>query len=190
LARRLRSEPTTVPLHVTARGVRRLALFRDDDDFDSYLHLLAGAKAKFDWRILSFCLLPNHVHLIFRLDEPNLGAGMKWLHCLYAKRFNRRYGFTGHAFDSRYASRPIESDDHFFRAVRYVALNPVTAGLCRDPSDWPWSSFAGTAGEGREFSFVQSEGVRSMYAPGQGDGARAYADAVRSKLGDELLVWA
>ena len=190
MVRQLRSEPTTVPLHITARGVRRLALFRDDEDFEGYVDLLGRAATKFSWGVLSFSLLPNHVHLVFRLNEPNLGVGMKWLHCLYAKRFNRRYGFTGHAFDSRYASRPIESDDHFFRAIRYVALNPVTAGLCRDPSDWPWSSFAGTAGEGAEFPFVRSGGVRAMYAPSRGDGARAYAEAVRSKLADDLLVWA
>lgn len=122
-----------------------------------------------------------------RLSEPSLCSGMKWLHSMYATRFNRRYGFVGHAFDSRFASRAVETEEHLFRALRYIALNPVMAGLCGDPGEWRWSSFAGTAAEGREYRFVSSAGVRAMYDSSQIAGASAFARAVRHRLVDDIV---
>ena len=184
MGRPRRAQPTTVPLHITARGVRRLPIFATDEDYELYTSLLAEAARRFGWTILSFSLLPNHVHLVIRLRKENLAEGMKWLHCLHATRFNRRHGYSGHAFDSRYYSKPIESEEHLLRVMRYVALNPVLAGLCDDPGDWRWSSFAGIAAEGRGYSFVAEARARAIYAADQSEGAHAFAASIRSALGE------
>ena len=75
---------------------------------------------------------------------------MQRLNGVYARRFNARHSFAGHLFERRYDARFIDGDEQFQNTVRYVALNPVRAGLCESPADWPWSNFYGAA---RDFLF-------------------------------------
>ena len=183
-----RAEPTNVPLHITARGVRRLPIFGDESDYASYAEMLGAATARFEWVVLGFALLPNHVHLVIRLERPTLSTGMHWLHSLHARRFNARHGFQGHAFDARFFARAIESEAHLRRVFRYVAVNPVVAGLCRDPAEWRWSSFASIAGERDDHAFVAVDRARLLYGNSQTTGARGFADAVRATIVDEMVV--
>jgi hypothetical protein len=64
----------------------------------------------------------------------------------FARWFNNRYGTKGHVFDRRYGARLVLGTGHFLETVRYIALNPVEAGACALPEEWPWSSYAGTLG--------------------------------------------
>lgn len=182
-----RAEPTSVPLHVTARGVRRLALFTDDHDYRDYVALLERAAGRFGWAVLGFALLPNHVHLVIKLERESLSKGMHWLHFLHARRFNLRHGYQGHAFDARFHARAIESEPHLYRALRYVALNPVVAGLCGDPAEWKWSSFAAVAGERDEHPFLAVGRVRALYGSTPKRGACEFAAAIRLSITDEMV---
>ena len=130
--------------HVYARGVRRLPVFRDDLDRLKYLEMLARVVERQRWRLLAYCLLGNHMHLLIETPEPNLGDGMRRLHGGYGRWFNDRHAFTGHVFEKRYGSDLVRDDDHLFALVRYIANNPVKAGLCADASEWPWGSYAST----------------------------------------------
>jgi putative transposase len=67
---------------------------------------------------------------------------MQRLNSCYAQHFNRRHGYTGHRFERRYHSVLVETDAHAIELFRYLALNPVRAGVCRDASAWPWSSYS------------------------------------------------
>src|SRR4051794_5857062 len=104
--------------------------------------MLALAVERYGWRLLGFCLMPNHVHLIIETPEPNLGAGMQWLHSLYAVTFNERHGRRGegHVFQGPYGSKRILDDLYFLRVAAYVLGNAPAAGLCARPEDWPWCS--------------------------------------------------
>jgi hypothetical protein len=82
----------------------------------------------------------NHVHLVVETPEANLAAGMQQLHGEFAQRLNRRHGLTGHAFQGRYGSVLILSDEQLWVTLRYVAMNPVEAGLCNHPDTYEWSS--------------------------------------------------
>jgi hypothetical protein len=84
--------------------------------------------------------MDNHVHLVLETPEPNLAAGMRALHGMYAQLFNKRHGLRGHVFQGRYGSVRIVSDEHLWVTLRYVALNPVEAGLCEHPDGYAWSS--------------------------------------------------
>ncbi len=130
--------------HLYARGNDRCLIFRDDADRELYLRLLGVVREKARWKVLSFCLMDNHVHLVVETAEGNLGWGMQWLHGQFARAFNRRHGRTGHLFGERFGSTVIEDDGHLCMALRYVALNPVSAGLCERPEEWAWSSCAAT----------------------------------------------
>ena len=127
--------------HVTSRGNRRQSIYHDDDDRRWFLAQRDRIVARCGWRLHSYCLMNNHFHLLIETPRPNLSAGMQRLKCEYAAYFNARHLLEGHLFKQRFDSRLIESEDHLDEVLRYIALNPVRAGLCEHPSEWPWSSF-------------------------------------------------
>jgi len=134
--------------HVFARGNERRFIFRDDRDRKEYLRLLGETIRRYEWRLLAYCLMGNHVHLLVETPRPNLADGMQWLHGQYARYFNDRYDRCGHLFQGRYKAVLQRTDEQLLQALRYIALNPVADGLCASPSDYAWSSCRGvTAGE-------------------------------------------
>jgi len=115
---------------------------------------------------MSFALLTNHFHLQLEVTENSLQPGMKWLNGTYAQLFNKRHERWGHLCGARYSLVPIESERQRLRVFRYIALNPVRAGLVTRPQDWPWSSYAGSAGYAKQFPFVDDRRIRAMFGPG------------------------
>jgi REP element-mobilizing transposase RayT len=127
-------------VHVWARRVDRKPLFLDEADYGRYIRLLELTVARFDWILLSFCLMPNHIHLMVELRAPNLSAGMQSLQLRYARWFNDRHGRDGRLFEHRYKSRLVNDELHFVTLAAYIEGNPVRAALCAKREDWPWSS--------------------------------------------------
>jgi putative transposase len=129
-----------IPHHVTQRGNRREATFFGDEDYRLYLHLLAGATAKAGAQVWAYCLMPNHVHIILTPADPDgLRRTFADLHRRYTAHINARNRWTGHLWQGRFCSVPMD-EPHLFRAARYVSLNPVRARLTARAEDWPWSS--------------------------------------------------
>lgn len=125
--------------HVTARGTGPIAIYRDDVDRRTFLARLAVVQERFTWIQRALCLMGTHYHLLVETPEPNLSAGMHQLNGLYAQVFNRRHGRVGALFQGRYHTVVIETEDHLVAARDYIAANPVRAGLCTRPEDWPWT---------------------------------------------------
>lgn len=130
--------------HGMSRGVDGQRIYRVDDDFERFIRLLLIVERRFRWVIHAYCLMPNHYHLVLETPFANLSAGLQRLNWRHALRFNWRHGHTGHLFESRFHSELIETDAHLLEAARYVVLNPVRAGLCRHPAQWPFSSYRST----------------------------------------------
>jgi REP element-mobilizing transposase RayT len=143
MPRPLRLEVAGGVYHITARGNRRQAIFGDDIDRRRFLDLFDAALRRHKWRQRAYCLMSNHYHLFIETPEPTLSTGMHYLNGVYAKKFNERHVVDGHLFEARFGSELIETEAHFGEVLRYVAFNPVRAGLCEHPADWPWSSWAG-----------------------------------------------
>jgi REP element-mobilizing transposase RayT len=156
-----------------------MPIFVDDADRRMFMAFLARSIHRERWVCLAYCLMANHYHLIVQLTDSNLSRGMQQLNWLHALRFNERHGHVGHLFDSRFRSRTIETTDHLLTALAYVALNPVRAGLCVDPAEWPWSSFRATAGLERCPRFLAAARVRALFGGGN-RGAELYAAHVRN----------
>ncbi len=125
--------------HVTARGVARTAIVRDDDDARLFLALLARETRRERWDCHAFCLMPNHYHAILDADLERLSRGFHRLNGTYAQTFNERYTRSGHLFGDRFAAFVIRDEEHLRNATEYVLANPVRAGLCEDAEDWRWS---------------------------------------------------
>ena len=140
--------------HVGCRGVRREAIYRASGDYELFSDIVRLVVDRFEWRCHTYCLMPNHYHLLVETPAPNLSAGMQRLNSTYAQWFNVLHGFSGHVFERRFFSRLIESSYDLLELVRYIVLNPVRAGICDEAWDWRWSSYGAMAGETRAAPFL------------------------------------
>jgi putative transposase len=140
MARLARMVVAGLPHHVTQRGNRREPIFFEDGDQDIYRDLLAEQARKAGVEVWAYCLMPNHVHLILSPARADgLGLAVGETHRRYTNFINTRGRWTGHPFQSRFASVAMD-DLHLLAAVSYVSLNPVRAGLTQYAADWAWSS--------------------------------------------------
>ena len=146
MSRKLRVEYPGAIYHVMNRGDWREPVFKDDADYRRFLETLTEACGKTDWRVLAYCLMPNHFHLVAETPQGNLVAGMKWFLGTYTSRFNRRHNLCRHLFSGRYKALIADgSGNGYFRAVcDYVHLNPARAKLLTRAEPlraYRWSSF-------------------------------------------------
>jgi len=151
MPRTARIAPKEFVYHVLTRGNNRQAVFKDEDDFLTYLDLLLHYKRKYDFKLYHYVLMTNHVHLIL---EPSEGGGdlfeiMKGINLSYAWYFKRKNNHSGHFWQDRYKSIIISRDEYLLACGSYVELNPIRAGIVKDPKDYKWSSYqsAGLWGE-------------------------------------------
>jgi putative transposase len=136
MARLARIAVPSLPHHVTQRGNRREAIFFEDGDHEIYLDLLAEQALKAGVAVWAYCLMPNHVHLILKPARAgDLGRAVGETHRRYTNFINARGRWTGHLFQSRFASVVLD-DTRLISAVRYVSMNPVRARLVARPEDW------------------------------------------------------
>lgn len=175
MPRPLRVQPAGAIFHITARGNRRQPIYLDELDYRRFLILLGEVAKRFGFRIHAYCLLPNHFHLLVELQGENLSAGMQYLNGQYAQYFNRRHGYDGHLFQGRFHSVFVQSEAHLLELYRYIVLNPVRAGLCRHPAQWPWSSFRAALGLSPRPLFLSLELFQGLFGSVGGRAARAYA---------------
>ncbi len=126
--------------HVMLRGINREPIFRDDEDRERFLNCLAVSKALSGCRVLAYCLMSNHVHLVLRTGTEEVGQVVKRLSVRYVGWHNRKYGRVGHLFQDRFKSRPVDDDEYLQTLLRYVWANPVEAGIVEQAQDYRWGS--------------------------------------------------
>jgi len=142
MARLARMIVPGAPHHVTQRGNRREPIFLEPGDEALYLDLLSARLQRHGVACWAYCLMPNHVHLILTpSDETGLARAVGEAHRRYTAFIGARGRWTGHLFQGRFSSVAMD-EEHLMAAFRYVALNPVKAGLVEAAADWPWSSTA------------------------------------------------
>jgi putative transposase len=129
--------------HVLNRGNGRRTVFHKQADFAAFGQLLRQAGERLDVRLLAYCLLPNHFHLLlWPRADGDLSAYMMWLTTAHVGRYHRHYHSSGHVWQGRFRSFPIQEDDHLLTVHRYIERNAVRAGLVARAQDWLWSSAA------------------------------------------------
>jgi len=128
------------PCHITQRGNNRQDVFLDDDDRTSYLGFLKSLSEKYKVRVLGYCLMTNHVHLVRMPQEGALLAkAIGQTHFRYTQYFNRKYNRSGHLWQNRFSSVILEAL-HLVSAMRYIERNPVRIGAVKQPEQYLWSS--------------------------------------------------
>lgn len=129
-----------------SRGNDKREMFIDDVDYARYLELLERSARRFSVQVDGYCLMRTHVHLLLRPTLHPLSRLMQHVNSAYCGWFNRRHGRVGHVLQGRYKVQIVEGGPNSLRVLRYVMLNPVTAGMVPRAEDWRWSSFRHTAG--------------------------------------------
>ncbi|EOR20126.1 hypothetical protein SDC9_71254 [bioreactor metagenome] len=130
--------------HVTVRGNRRNDIFRDKEDFEYYLNIIEEALLyyiNYNYKVICYCLMDNHVHLMIKTDIEVLGKLMGRISAAYTRYFNKKYNYIGHLFQDRYYSELIENDIQMLETSRYIHLNPVRAKMVKNPAEYIWSSY-------------------------------------------------
>jgi len=159
-------------LHITQRAAGREPLFIEDDDYLAMLVLLKEVSERYVLRIFAFCLMPNHLHLLFSTTAENLYDAMKFLFSRYAMRFNKKYERKGHLFAGPYRQAVCLDDSYLLAASLYIHLNPLKAGLARDALRYRWSSYRLYHEEDPPRSFVDPNFILEMLVAGDQTSAR------------------
>jgi REP element-mobilizing transposase RayT len=149
--------------HLYSRGSNRQAIFAFDSDRVDFLGCLERVVRVSGLRCFSYCLMPNHYHLVVQTPDGLLSQAMKALNGRYSLRFNRRYGRDAHLFKNRFGAVLQESESQFHWVLRYTVQNPVQVGLCSHPDEWPWSSFRAGAGLEKPPALLDVGGLLSYF---------------------------
>src|SRR5437764_6543356 len=133
--------------HVSTRGNFGRPLFELDWEHQLYLDLYGKTARKLGWQTLTYALIWNHHHFVIKLANGGLSEGMRAVNHGFARRLNAYYGRTGkgHMVRHCFFARELEDDGDLLTVCRYVDRNPVAAGRCQAPEDWPWSGYPATA---------------------------------------------
>jgi putative transposase len=141
--RRLRIATSGIVYHVLNRRVGRLPLFEKPADYVAFEKILEEAYDRTRLRILAYCLMPNHWHLLlWPREDGELSEALRWITVTHTQRWHAHHGTSGlgPVYQGRFKSFPVQTDEHFLTVARYVERNPVRARLVRQAENWRWSS--------------------------------------------------
>ncbi len=143
MPRTARASVGGVCYHVCNRGNGRATVFHKDQDYEALLALIAEAQQRTPMRVLGYCLMPNHFHLIlWPHGDGDLSRWMQWLMTSHVRRYHRHYHGSGHVWQGRFKAFPIQPDAHLLTVLRYVERNALRANLVRRAERWIWGSLA------------------------------------------------
>ena len=142
MPRTARSAVGGLVYHVLNRGNGRMQIFRKTGDYQAFVELLNLGKERAQVEVFGFCLMPNHWHLVLRpKGDGDLAAYLSWVTNTHVKRYRAHYSRTsGHLYQGRYKSFPVQEDSYFLTLLRYVEANPLRAKLVTRAQAWRWSS--------------------------------------------------
>jgi putative transposase len=159
-----------------------MLIFRDDEDREHFLYLLGEEVGRSRWELNDYALMGNHYHLSITTPECTLSTGMHRLLTRYAQSFNRKYRRRGHLFQDRFKSVLVEDEFYGLEVSRYIALNPVRAGLCERPEEWRWSSYAARIGLATVPAWLRIEPLMEQFGADAGQRRKAYREFVAARI--------
>lgn len=143
MPRQMRQRSSTGIYHVMARGNGGQSLFEHEEDNKKFLEVLHSTKEKLDYEfdLYAYCLMGNHIHLLIKENNADIGNFMRRSMAQYAQYVNWKCQRKGHVFQDRFKSEVVEDDKYLLTAFRYILQNPVKAGLSSTVFDYRWSSW-------------------------------------------------
>lgn len=123
------------------RGINRQIIFEDEEDNEKFIEIIKEYKELCGYKIYGYCLMGNHIHMIIKEEKEEIAQIMKRIAGKYVYWYNTKYQRTGHLFQDRFKSEPIETEKYFFTVLRYVHQNPVKAKLTQEIGEYKYSSY-------------------------------------------------
>jgi len=127
--------------HIMLRGINRQIIFEDEEDNEKFIEIIKEYKELCGYKIYGYCLMGNHIHMIIKEEKEEIAQIMKRIAGKYVYWYNTKYQRTGHLFQDRFKSEPIETEKYFFTVLRYVHQNPVKAKLTQEIGEYKYSSY-------------------------------------------------
>ncbi len=182
MARQPRIDLAGFPQHILQRGNNRSDCFFQDNDYRRYLDFLEAAADKFDCHVHAYVLMPNHVHLLATgAANGAISSLMQSLGRQYVGYVNQTYMRTGTLWEGRFKSALIESERYLLACSRYIELNPVRAGMVRDPGAYAWSSYRHHVNK-RRIRWMTDHEVYRQLGRNHTTRATAYSELVKAGL--------
>lgn len=183
MVRPLRVEYVDALYHVTSRGDRQAAIYRDHADRQRWLEMLETVCLRHNLVIYGYCEMTNHYHLLVETPEANLSRAMRDLNGAYTQYFNRRHELVGHLFQGRYKAILVQKQTYLLELIRYIALNPVRAQVVRSAEDWRWSSHTRAMRERHLPAWLDQQWVWKQFGTDASAAMRAYCEFVQAGVG-------
>lgn len=146
------------------RGINRQNIFHNKKYYSKYLNILHQVVLGSDYRILGYCLMRNHVHLLIDTGNSDISEIMKRLGIRYAQWYNRKRERCGHVFQDRFKSETVENDSYLLTVIRYIHQNPVKAGFVAKAEDYPWSSCKSYYGKKESPDLTHTQPILGLFA--------------------------
>ena len=141
MSRQARKKSESGIYHIMLRGINQQQIFEDTEDYEKFLDTLRDCKEICEFKLYAYCLMGNHIHLLIKEGIEPLEQIFKRICGRFVYWYNIKYQRVGHLFQDRFKSEPVDSESYFFTVVRYIHQNPVKAKLCKQVSDYVYSSY-------------------------------------------------
>lgn len=170
--------------HVMLRGINKQTIFEDEEDNIKFLKVLKECKEKSGFKLFAYCLMGNHLHLLLSEGKEELWQIFRRIGASYVYWYNFKYSRSGHLFQDRFKSEPVEDDRYFLTVLRYIHQNPIKAGLCNKAEGYKWSSYN---------DYINNSGIAdteyglSMFFNGRKEAIKLFAEHMGENCKEECL---
>lgn len=126
--------------HIMLRGINKQNIFEDDEDKYKFLEILKHFKSICKYELYSYCLMSNHIHILLQELDDTVSVALKRISASYVLWYNKKYDRSGHLFQERFKSEPVNDEGYFIRVIRYIHQNPIKAGMVNNILEARWTS--------------------------------------------------
>ena len=136
-----REKSATGVYHIIIRGINKQTIFEDNEDRERFLKTIGKYKGICNYKIYGYCLMSNHVHLLIKEGDESISKSMQRISSSYVYWYNLKYQRSGHLFQGRFKSEPINRPSIFLKVLRYIHQNPLKAGISKGVGESKWTSY-------------------------------------------------
>lgn len=161
-----RKSISTMYYHVMVQGINKMYIFDTPEDIKHYIKIMYELKKDYPLDIKAYCVMNNHVHMLIKTEKSeNLSKFMQRLNTKYGIYYNKKYDRVGFVFRNRFKSQGIYNESHLYHCINYIYDNPVKAGICEKPEDYPYSNYKKIKKlDDKEYLFIDAEEDKPSYS--------------------------
>ena len=170
--------------HIMLRGINKQNIFEEDEDRYKFLEILKYFKGICKYELYSYCLMSNHIHILLKELDDTVSIAIKRISASYVLWYNKKYDRSGHLFQERFKSEPVNDEGYFIRVLRYIHQNPIKAGMTNSLLETKWTSHYDYISEP---NLVDIDFVLELFSPKRDKAIDLYISYMNEDNEDECL---